>query len=102
RRGQAAHRAGPDDEHVASGQRVLARTWRAEAGGGEIDRGAQQAEAGPAYRGLGPGPLAGAQCEPAELAEHPPGRAVLRRQLDGRTHLAEDLVLADHHRVEAG
>jgi hypothetical protein len=27
---------------------------------------------------------------------------VLRGQLDGRTHLAEDLVLADHHRVEAG
>ena len=84
------------------GQRVRARAQRPEAGGGELDRGAQQAEAGPADRGLGPGPLAGAQREPAELAEHPPGRAVLRGQLDGRTHLAEDLVLADHHRVEAG
>ena len=70
--------------------------------GGELDRGAQQAEAGPADRGLGPGPLAGAQREPPELAEHPAGGAVLRRQLDRRAHLAEDLVLADHHRVEAG
>src|SRR5919108_637029 len=36
------------------------------------------------------------------LCTFPAGRAVLGRQLDRRTHLAEDLVLADHHRVEAG
>ena len=73
-----------------------------QAGGGQLDRHAQQAEAGPADPGLGPGPLAGAQRELAELAEHPAGRAVLRRQLDRRAHLAEDLVLADHDRVEPG
>ena len=59
--------------------------------------------AGPADPGLGPGPLAGAQREPAELAEHRarPCRAPAA-SLQRRTHLAEDLALADHHRVQAG
>jgi hypothetical protein len=51
---------------------------------------------------LRPAPLAGAQREPSELAEHPAGGAVLLGELDRRAHLAEDLVLADHHRVQAG
>jgi len=81
---------------VVAGQ-VPGRPAGPEAGCGELDRHAHQALAGPVDAGLGPGPLARPQRQPAELAQHAADRAVLFGELDRRAHLAEDLPLADHH-----
>ena len=56
---------------------VAAAAARRQAGRGELDRDAEQAPAGPVDAGLRPGPLAGPQRQPAEVAEHPAQRAVL-------------------------
>ena len=69
-------------------------------GGAQLDGQADQALPGPVDAGLGAGPLAGPQREPAELAQHPADGAVLLGELDRRAHLAENLALADHDRVQ--
>ena len=52
--------------------------------------------------GLGVCALAGAKCMLDELAEGAADAAFLARNLQRRAQLPEDLLLADHHRVEPG
>ena len=102
RHGEPAHRSRADDEDVHAGKSgALVLADLARPGDGEVDAHADQAEAEPVDAGLGAGPLARAQREPSQVAQRPAERPLVTRQLQRRPHLAEYLVLAHHHRLEA-
>ena len=92
RDGERRHRAGADDDGAGPGDR-----HRAALEGGADERGS-----GPVDVGLGVGALADAQRLLEEGVERGPDGAVLLADAQRVAGLAEDLALADDHRVEAG
>ena len=90
--GEGRHRARADHERAGTrdGHRAA------------LERGADQRRGGPVDVGLGVGALADAQGLLEERVERRADRAVLLAEPQGVTGLAEDLALADDHRVEAG
>jgi hypothetical protein len=51
---------------------------------------------------LGPGPLAGPQRQPAQVAQHPADGTLLGGQPDRRTHLTGDLLIAVRSKIVTG
>ena len=91
--GQRAHRAGADDEHLGAVE-------RAEHLPGLVQPGGDQRAAGAVDAGLGAGPLADPQGLLGERAELPAGGPGVLRGAQRVPDLAEDLALADDHRVQ--
>ncbi len=90
--GQRGHRSGADDEDAGAGDRHRAALERRthQGGGRAVDL------------GLGVRALADAQRLLEERVEGRPDGAVLLAQAQRVTGLAEDLALADDHRLQAG
>ena len=93
--GQPGHGPGPDDDHA------LALDVGA-GGTGAGERGGDQRRGGAVDVGLGARALPDAQRLLEERVEGRPDRAELLAQAQRLAGLAEDLALADRHRVEAG
>ena len=92
--GQRAHRTGADDEHVGAVERAEDLPGLVQADGDEGPAGAVDA-------GLGVGPLADPQGLLDQVVEQPAGAAGVLRGAQPDPDLAEDLALADDHRVQA-
>ena len=90
--GEGRHRAGADHERAGTrdGHRAA------------LECGADERGRGPVDVGLGVGALADAQGLLEERVERRSDRAVLLAEAEGVPGLAEDLALAEDHRVEAG
>ena len=89
---QRGHRAGADDECAGTG----------DGHGAALEGGADQRRGGAVDVGLGVGPLADAQRLLEEGVEGRADGAVLLADAQRLAGLAEDLALADDHRVESG
>ena len=101
--GERAHRAGAHDQHAAAGQGAIpgGPPVAGQPGGREPDAHADQVRAGPVDPGLGVRPLPGAQGQRAEPGELAAQRLLRARHAERLPDLAQDLALADHHRVQA-
>ena len=93
--GEPGHRAGSDDER-------LGLLERADVGHRRGERGVEERLGDAVERGLGVGPLADAQRLLEGAGEVAGERTGVLRGGEGLAELAEDLRLAERHRVEAG
>jgi hypothetical protein len=84
--------AGPDDGHAPAGE--VAR--------GPVEGGGHQGRRGPVDAGLGVGALADPKGLLEERVQNRADRSLLLAEAQRVACLAEDLCLADRHRVEAG
>ena len=89
---QTAQRTGADDKGRTSGEPT----------GDQVQCGGDDAAPGPVDAGLGVHPLADPQRLLHQLVQVPAGGLVLGSQAVRVPQLAQDLGLADHHRVEPG
>src|SRR5205814_1321137 len=90
--GHLAALAGADEQHPAVGE-------RAERLACELDRGRGDRYAAAADRGAGPRPAPGGERVADEAVEQRATRPGAARELVGAAQLAEDLGLAQHHRL---
>ncbi len=95
---QRAHRAGSDDESLDIGRACPAASPKTRCR--RVDPDLDDGPAGRVDAGLGVGPLADPQGLLQQIAQHPSRIAGALGRAQRLAHLAEDLALADGHRVE--